>query len=142
MLVPSRFSSAAAYSTLNDALGIIPTGAAGASSSMPLRPSHRSHSGSTAAGRQLSQRTDHTAPFSLRSSQFDGDDDGDADSRHLDEVSSAVSKLYMAGLHSIEGEDKRTQAEVLMQDLTELRLLGRGGCGTVYKVGRREVGEG
>ena len=102
--------------------------------------------------RHLSQRSDLTAAFSLRCSSSESDDGeagggfgghfGAADDdetdhssrRHLGDASHAdITHLFMAGLHS--GHGGQSQAELLMQDSTELRLLGRGGCGTVYKVG-------
>ena len=96
--------------------------------------------------RHLSQRSDLTAAFSLHcSSQSDDgeagggfgidDDDPDLPSRHrLGDASHAmITHLFTVDLHS--GHGGKSQAEHLMQDLTELRLLGCGGCGTVYKVG-------
>ena len=133
---PSRFSD-----TFGAAMGALPAGSGRVSRSRSGAPL----GGAVSAG-PTSLRSDHTAAFSLRDSSLrdDGvgsfDDDADEDSRRLDELSDALTHLFMAGLQTgSNGSGGPSQAERLIQDLTELRLLGRGACGYVYKVGRRVV---
>ena len=45
------------------------------------------------------------------------------------------SQPNVAATESTPAQARGSQAEALMQDLTKMRLLGRGGCGSVYEVG-------
>lgn len=132
---PSRFSDA-----LGTTVGTLPSGGSAS----------RSRSGGVYGGRApaassgpTSLRSDYTDAFSHDGvGGFGGDGGGgedeeeDDDSRRLDDMSDAITHLFMAGLRTgSSGSRTVSQAECLIQDLTELRLLGRGGCGNVYKVG-------
>ena len=130
---PSRFSD-----NFGAAVGALPPGCGRVSHSR----SGAALGGAVSAAGPASLRSVHTAAFSLRSSLRDDgvgsfdDDDVDADSLRLDHMSDALTQLFMAGLQTgSNGSRGPSQAERLIQDLTELRLLGRGGCGYVYKVG-------
>ena len=49
------------------------------------------------------------------------------------------SQPNVAATESPPAQARGSQAEALMQDLTKMRLLGRGGCGSVYEVGHASM---